>query len=140
MLNVGSADACASGLRSCADDLYSAHKKLSQYKSMFICFWQGTEVQFFHQAIGKCEALLNSAADELDGIAGDVSSVARDIRAEEEEAERVRREAEAKAKREAEEKARQEEEARKEAELAKQQEMAQKALAAARRIARGKRP
>lgn len=136
MLDVGSADARANGLRSCARDLTAAQQKLSQYKSMLGCMWQGTEMQFFHQAIGKCEASLSAAASALGGIAGDVSSVARQIRAEEEAAEKARREAEEKARREAEEKARQEAEAQKAAELARQQELAQKALAAAKRLRR----
>lgn len=140
MLDVGSADARASELRNCASELASSRRKLSQLNNMLGLVWQGTEVQFFNQAISMSEAEISSASDALWGIAQDVSFAAREIRAEEEEAERRRREAEEKAKQEAAERARQAAEAQKAAELAKQQEMAQKALAAARRIARGKRP
>lgn len=102
-IDVDSAMARANELRKYASELRSAQRGLAGYKEIFGTSWQGAEICYYASAVGNVELRLNQAALELESIANLIVTTAKQIKGEEEAAERARREAEERARREAEE-------------------------------------
>lgn len=93
MIDVGSANNKAGELRGYAAQLRLVKSTLLQYQGVIRGGWSAPEVSYYMRALGEVQNKLQQASDELDSIAGAVSSTASQIRHEEEEAARRAEEA-----------------------------------------------
>lgn len=90
-INVGRAKSQASSLGNIARDLRNINKSISNDESKLLQNWSAKEVQYITAAIDSIQKRMNDAASKLDDLGNDISSVAEEIRREEEaEAKRLK--------------------------------------------------
>jgi len=93
-ISISSAQSQANSLRAQASAVRELASALLNEKSDLNISWQAGEMKFLNEVIERITTELGRLSNELDTIAGDVVSVAQEIRAEEiarEEAERQAR-------------------------------------------------
>lgn len=90
---VGPSHAQANTLSGVARNLELAKKRLYEYKDTIGVNWKSKEVQYISLSIDQTIEEINSAIRQLDGLAGDIKSVANDLRREDLEAEEAARRA-----------------------------------------------
>ncbi|WP_027088427.1 hypothetical protein [Cohnella panacarvi] len=93
-ISISSAQSQANSLRAQASAVRDLANDLLNEKSDLNVSWQAGEMRFLNEVIERIAAELGKLSGELDSIAGDVISVAHEIKAEEEakaEAERQAR-------------------------------------------------